>query len=668
MSAKADPNLPDRPRNVMAAGLLMLAVGLAWHGSFGGPFVLDDRVNIVTNATLHNFGALGRVLTPPPNSGVGGRPVLNLSFALSHAMGGLDVRGYHVANLLIHFCASFALFAFVRRTLLTRPLQARFGRAAGWLAIFAALLWALHPVQTQAITYLSQRAEALMALFYLLTLYLFLRGATAHDPLRWHVASVATCALGMATKEVMVTAPVLVLLYDRTFLAGTFRAALRERGRFYLALAATWLLLAVLMADVSERGIGPVEQVSRWNYALTECEVVLHYLRLAVLPTPLVFDYAPVFATSLSAVAGSVVLLAPLLAATLFAVVRRPALGFLGAWFFVILAPTSSIVPIVSSPMAESRLYLPLASFAVGVVLALHAFIGGRSLRVFALVALAFVVLVVRRNRDYRSEESLWVDTIAKQPSSARAHYVLGLTLARQGRLNEAIPLFHATLRLDPDYPDVENNLANSIATLGQFEPAVKYYQDALRHHPEETAPRSNLASALLHLGRLDEAERQGRLAVQQRPRDGVAQHILALVLEQRGATDAAIAAYETALRLTPALVQSRENLGLLLLREKRFAEAELHFQAIVATEPGRLGAQRALSQILLATGRNPEARRQAQEFVRRFPDSPEPYLLLGQAEAALAQPVAARAALQRALQLRPGYPEALAALAALQP
>ena len=209
------------------------------------------------------------MLSPPDAEGqtVGGRPLLNVTLALNYAAGGTGVWGYHAFNLTIHFLAAMTLYGVVRRTLLRpvafRPggptVRDRFGPAAPALALAIALLWALHPLATEAVTYVIQRVEALMALFYLLTLYCFIRGAedekaASRESTLWFGLSWLACLLGMATKEVMATAPLLVLLYDRVFLAGSFAAAWRRRRRLYAALAATWGLLAYLATGTQGRG------------------------------------------------------------------------------------------------------------------------------------------------------------------------------------------------------------------------------------------------------------------------------------------------------------------------------------------------------------------------------------------------------------------------------
>jgi hypothetical protein len=213
----------------------------AYANSLSGAFVFDDLPTIVDNPTIRHVWPLGPVFHPPAATTATGRPLLNLSFALNYAIGGTEVRGYHVLNVSIHLLAGLTLFGCIRRTL------RRVGSAGGatadptWLALAAAGIWVVHPLATESVDYVVQRAESLMGLLYLFTLYGFIR-SSAEKPGRastlWLSASVLACAAGMAVKEVMVTAPVMVLLYDRTFAAGTLRAAWRQRRLYYLGLAA----------------------------------------------------------------------------------------------------------------------------------------------------------------------------------------------------------------------------------------------------------------------------------------------------------------------------------------------------------------------------------------------------------------------------------------------
>jgi protein O-mannosyl-transferase len=316
--------------------LLVLAVLLAYGNSLEAPFLFDDRAAILDNPSIRELGSLGAILSPPADGrAVSGRPLVNLSFALNYAWSGTKPWSYHVFNLTVHALAGLLLFGIVRRTLMSRIRTAvlatdRSGSSVGdtlVLSFLVALIWVLHPLQTESVTCIVQRTESLCGLFFLLTLYGFIRGwelqaESSHDQeapkLRatfWYGLSVLACLLGMGTKEVMVTAPVMVWLYDRTFVTGGFMEPLRRRRGYYLALGGTWVLLAWLMikgggtrGSAAGFGVG----VSSWSYAMKQCEALVLYLKLSLWPHPLVVDYGTAVPSSLAEVwwqAGVVVAL-----------------------------------------------------------------------------------------------------------------------------------------------------------------------------------------------------------------------------------------------------------------------------------------------------------------------------------------------------------------------
>ena len=224
-----------------------------------------------------------------------------------------------------------------------------------------------------------------MGLCYLTSLYAFIRGAAGSSRGWWWV-SFLSCVVGMASKEVMVTAPVVIFFYDRTFVSGTFVAAWRRHKVYYLGLAASWLLLALLMTGLSQRDVGFNRGVSWWSYALAECQAVLVYLKLILLAGFfLVFDYGPIFSQSWLSVISMVVLVGPGGAPFW----RHPRLGFLVLTFLVLLAPTSSFVPVAGQPMAENRTYLPSITLLTAGVIGLVSVLGRRALWVCLAMALS---------------------------------------------------------------------------------------------------------------------------------------------------------------------------------------------------------------------------------------------------------------------------------------
>lgn len=503
----ASPLVEDMTAQIRAVGLLLGIVLIAYANSLLGPLVFDDVDAIVNNDSLSSLGA---ALHPPSHRTVSGRPVANVTFALNRLAGGVDPLGYHAVNLAIHLGAALALFGLVRRTLLLAPLAGRFGAAARPLALAVAALWAVHPLQTEAVTYIVQRVESLMGLFYLLTLYAFVRGVEDGKGSRgWLGLSATACLLGMGTKEVMASAPLLVLLYDRMFVAGSWAAAWRARRWYYVALGATWLWLGWLVWQAGQRdgSVGFRTGILAWHYGLTQCRAVAHYLRLALWPQPLVFDYGMALVRDPMAVLPQALLLLALAAGTAWAVVKKYYIGFPGVWFFAILAPSSSVVPVITQSMAEHRMYLPLAAVVTLLVLGGYVWLGRRSLAVWVVVAAGWGGATLARNADYRTDTGLWRDTIAKAPANPRAYDALGNVLADAGRVDEAVAMFQAAQQVDPRYVEVRNDLGVLRARQGRPAEAIAAFEAALAIDPDFAAAHFNLANALVEAGRPVEAK-----------------------------------------------------------------------------------------------------------------------------------------------------------------
>lgn len=583
----------------LAALGLTLAALAAYANSFDRPFVFDDFLSIPKNPTLRSLAAA----LSPPGGGitVTGRPVLNLSLALNHAVSGDAVWSYHAFNLLIHLAAGLALFGIVRRTLARAAVGALRG-AATFLGFAAALLWTVHPLQTESVTYVVQRAESLMGLFYLLTLYAFIRGAefgagaapAAAAPaanraraLRWYALSVFACVLGMGTKEVMVSAPVMVLLYDRTFLAGSFREAWRRRSPVYLALAATWVPLAFLVLHGADRGgtAGFGVGIGFWTYLATQFQALAHYLWLSVWPHPLILDYGAQWVRSAGDVVPYAIVMVAVIAATCVAFVRWPALGFLGIWFFAILSPTS-LIPGTRQTLAEHRMYLALAPVLVAIVVGLYRWLGRRSALVVGLAAVGLVGLTLQRNAVYGSSAGMWHDTVVKRPGNAAGRNNYANILAEDGRPADALPQYEAAIRLDPTFPDAYYNEGNALKRLGRLPEAIARYEQALKLNPRLPDAQVALGEALEGTGRPEEAMAHFRAAIRLAPKNTDAHNDLGLALADAGRLPDAIAEYHAALAVNPALPEVRNNLGNALRALGRMPEAIAQYQEALQLNP----------------------------------------------------------------------------------
>lgn len=435
-------------------------------------------------------------LSPPRDLTVTGRPMLNLSLAVNYAIGQENVRSYHIFNILTHVLAALAMFGVVRRTLLLPSLRAYFEGKATPAALATALLWALHPLQTESVTYVIQRAEAMVSLMYLLTLYCAVRGFAASNAAQpraariWYILCVASCAVGMATKEVMISAPLFVLLYDGLLVSPNFKNALGRRTGLYAGLAASWAVLAMVMIQAGDRGgtagFGAADTCTPWQYARTQFGVILHYLRLTFWPDSLCIDYYwPVAKNPMDMIPGAV-MLAVLLGLAAWGLFTRRKWAAAGALFFLALGPSSSIVPIRDLAF-EHRMYLPLAAIMVllvaGAVCAWNKLMARKNLPQSAwliplgLCLAATVSLAVQtsiRNEDYRTRFGLWKDTVKKRPGNARAHANLGVLMAGVGDMKESYRLLTRSMELDPNFTPAYSNRAMLLYRAGRYDQAIE--------------------------------------------------------------------------------------------------------------------------------------------------------------------------------------------------
>ncbi|BET66403.1 hypothetical protein ASA1KI_13210 [Opitutales bacterium ASA1] len=595
--ARARPRPDEKPASDpfhrstwFAVATIVVAALVGWHGSFTVPFVFDDELAIVGNASIRS---LSTALQPPPEivgAPVSGRPLVNVSLALNHAMSGLEPWSYHGFNLLVHIGAGLLLFAVTRRTLRAPVVAPRTAAAAGPIALVTALLWTVHPLQTQAVTYVSQRAESMVGFFLLLTLWCHLRATASASPRGWHACAFVACLCGMATKEVMVVAPVLVALHDRTFVSGSWKATWTARRGPLLALGATWtLLFALLASEGGRRGVsaGFGLGVSPWHYLLTQCEAIVLYARLSVWPHPLVLDYGTAVVRTVGAVWWQGLVVLGLLAGTAWALVRRPTVGFVGAWFFLILAPTSSIVPVVGQTIAEHRMYLPLAAMLVGAVCAVQARWARAGVFAAALLAVPLVALTIARNRDYSTAVGIFEDTLAKRPDNARAMVLLADYLRREGRTAEARRWLERSAELEPLVAPTWNNLGFTLLASGDTTAAIAAFERALALAPHDAHTLANLGGALASSGRIDEG----------------------------------ITLLERAVRSDPAAAGPRINLATLLARERRFEAAAEHYAMAIASAPTDVEARLGFSDVLQALGRASASTEQLRHAVRLRPE-----------------------------------------------
>lgn len=564
----------------LAAGLIVLVGVCVYGNSVRGAFIWDDQTAVLTNQSIRHLWP--DALFPPSETPVAGRPIPNLSLALNYAAGGFDATGYHVWNVSVHVVCALLLFGIVRRTLILvgrdegrerqgrkkqRPLAA--STRPDVVAAVVALIWMVHPLTTEAVDYISQRTESMMACFFLLTLYCAIR--------RWTVGAIVACALGMATKESMVVAPIVVVLYDRIFLFDSFRDAARERRGLYAGLGATWIALALLMSVTGRSTVGNSATIGAWTYLLNQARMIAHYLWTAIWPNALILDYGLPQPLTLGDVAGSAACVVGLVVASAVALARWPRIGFLAATFFLTLAPTSTIVPILSEVGAERRMYLPLAALVALLVVSADALaqkwsvMRRAALPVAGLVIVALAARTIARNADYSDSLTLWQKTVESWPQG-RARMSYATELITVGRHDEAMAELHASVA---DYPDARFALATELAGERKFDESVHELREFIRPFPE----RPNRMPARLLLGRVLEAQGHWQEAtvefeavLARDATNAVARGALVEIgtvrngngaaLASGGNLNAAIAEFQEAVRLNPGDQKAQNNLA----------------------------------------------------------------------------------------------------------
>lgn len=587
------------------AAVIVAAAVLAYANSLHGPFIWDDALTVVQNQQIREW-RLPDVLTPERELPVAGRPLVNVTFAVNYALGGLSVTGYHAVNVALHVACALVLFGLLRRTLSlpTIPWPERrrrppaLGDSASDIALVAALLWGVHPLNTEAVNYVTQRTELMMALFYLLTLYASLRAiAPCGEPFRLAGSTaVIACAAGMACKESMVTAPVMVVLFDATLVFGSLSAAVRARWRFYASLALTWVVLGALLAsDPRPHSAGLASGSNPWTYLLNQPEVITQYLRRALWPQGLIALYGWPTQMTIAQMWPYGVLIVVLLAATFVAFVKRPALGFLGAWFFVTLAPASSIVPIATEVGAERRMYLPLMGLVVlAVIGAWRAFKAWREPLWLAtgLVIVALGATTFARNRDYASPAQLARTSLDARPNDLSRHF-LGVALINAGKRAEGIAQLRRATATDPRaYYD----LGMAYYAGDQLDEAVAALDTFAQREPkllEVVTARLTMARVFARKKDWPRTIEQSREALRMNPAAAAAREMLVASLGNHGIAlvgdghlAEAIGVFREAVRLNPANPDTQRNLAVAYFDSGDMTQAEEHAKQGLALRP----------------------------------------------------------------------------------
>ncbi|MFQ5427558.1 MAG: tetratricopeptide repeat protein [Thermodesulfobacteriota bacterium] len=623
--------LKKRVKNLAPLALLVL-VALIYSNVMGAPFIFDDLKYIVGNAFLRDLSNFQHIS--------GTRYVVFFSFALNYVAGGLGPGGYHLVNIAIHGLNSIVVYFLVRALFETPSCSSGAGQAAHeeggagmeatgagfWIAITTALIFAAHPLETEAVAYVSQRFASLVALFYLLSLYCYVRSRffilarKAVPGLALFVLAFILGLLAQKSKETAFTLPLLIILTEFFFFQ---RGASTLKDKGGLLVLPFFALFAVIPLELFSRSGAVTEGIagklrllqleelatlSRSDYLLTQFRVIVTYIRLLFFPLGQSGDYdytiyksfftAPVF--------FSFIFLLIVFVLGIYLALRsartRSALGLMAGfgilWFFITISVESSIVPI-KDVIFEHRVYLPSAGFFLCITslyfyLAERGVRAGRSGRGHArgvlivplIIVLILSVLTYSRNRVWTSDMLFWSDVVSKSPQGARGYNNLGNVYFNRGNIPEAMKHYRRAITIDKEYYEAYNNLGSAYLELNQGERALELFKRALALRPDYVDAAANRALVLVTLNRPEEALRVARIALGLRSDFSGTHGAMGMALVDLGRVDEGIRHLQEALRLDPASGDALNNLGLALMRAGRFAEAVAALEKAAALRP----------------------------------------------------------------------------------
>lgn len=543
-------------REVLLLFFLAILVFSVYSNTLGSPFVFDDKDNIENNPYIRITRLDGVSLKSASRSIIANRPVTNLSFALNYYFHGYRVIGYHLVNILIHMTNGILLYLLVKNTLnlavpkipplcrsepekkqkqvsgnAYRPAGDQTAAAGFYLhpariSFFTALIWLVHPIQTQSVTYIVQRMNGMATLFYVLALLLYVRARVAQNS-RCRIILYSCCVLSgflaLGSKEISVTLPLFIILYEWYFFQDLSLSWLK---RSLLPFAGVLIFLVLVVFWYT--GTHPLQRIlsgyggrefTLSQRLLTEFRVVIFYIGLLMFPHPSRLNLDHDFPLSLSlfhplstffSIAGVI----GLLGLALYLARRDRLISFCILWFLGNLVVESSIIAL--EIIFEHRTYLPSMMLALMVVLWVHRYIkpGWLGVGILCFAVALGTFWTYNRNKVWQDDISLRRDTVAKSPRKARPHYGLGVALAAQGHLDEAIVYFNSALNIDPNHVAARNSLGSALARQGRVKEATDQYHKVLAINPAYAGAYYNLGKVQTRLGNIEGAVSSYRKAL----------------------------------------------------------------------------------------------------------------------------------------------------------
>jgi len=604
-------NLPLKFRIFLAlAGILLAAISV-YANSIGGKFIWDDEYLIVRNVLTKDPARFGELFTTDPGAGAGKvygyyRPLFILSYALDHALWGLNPIGYHVLNLALHLGVAVLLFLLIHLL---------FG---DWfLAWLATLFYVAHPVHVEAVSYISGRVDPLVTFWMLLALLCYIKRSRGNPNKPLFILMLFSFACALFSKENSLILPGLIVVYHAAF-------CVKLRRGDFLSLLAVLVLYFIFRTSVFESiGVGSRLLPGLLDRIPGFFAAILNYFRLLVAPGNLHMEYGlPRFAWYDPQVLGGMVLTVLLTGLAFWQRKKRPVVFFSIAWFYVALLPASNLYPL-GFFMTERYLYLPSIGFFILLAWVIQAGLRDSRIRLWVILGSASLFLfyaasTIAQNRQWQDAFSFYSSNLKFAPDSVRMNNEMGRLYDSLGQKEKALEYYQKVVALDPGYSYAYNNIGVILLQGGKPEEAIPWFQKALARAGNYPDAWNNLGNANLGLGRPGDAVEAYEKAIRLLPNFAGYYNNLGNAYKALGEMQKAVAAYHRGIQLDPRDAVTHYNLGIIHLEQNNLTEAEKSFERAISLR-GDLGvAYLRLALIHRVQGAIEKARREAQQAQER--------------------------------------------------
>lgn len=602
---------------LFAAAICALLAAAVYSNTFKSSFQFDDYLYVIDYCRTHELADFW-----PPH---GTRYLTYFTFFLNFMAGGLDTTGYHIVNLLIHAASGFLVYL-IAMSLSASPRLSGKGLPAFGIALLSSLIFISHPVQTEAVTYITQRFASLATLLYLFAAALYLKyrlsGPAKGYRALYYALALLAAYLAQVTKEISYTLPFMLLVIEFAFFTGPVLPRLLRLVPFMLAMAVIPLILfgpssgSAVGGEIMDLQLKDLNEISRHDYLVTQFRVLVTYLRLLVLPIgqTIEYDYPMYRSLFVPGVFASFIFICILFFGAIYLFLRflrggSPYFAMIAAgvfWFFTAISVESSIVPI-KDLIFEHRMYLPMAGAAIAVssliFLAFSALLpaldDSRRLIVAGLVVvLPLSVAAYARNNVWENEVTLYEDALRKSPGKERVRYNLAWAYHRRGQIDKALEQYHEDLRIDPERDKAHYNLALIYRDRKDNARAERHFLEAIRINPSNPVAHYNLAMLYHSSGDLDRAIAYYAAAVKAAPDYEDAHYNLAMALHEKGDIDGAIRHFGAVLTANPGSVDALYNIGRAYAKAGDRRRAVLAFSEALRARPDFPEARAELSRL----------------------------------------------------------------------